>query len=309
MPNLTTVILPAGLTGIPKDAFAGSAKLATVKFGTADASNNPSARAVIGDDNAITLPTGLTTIDANAFASTAATTVDLSKITATGFTTINDYVFKDMASLAEVKLPASITTINQSAFQNDAKLAKLTQAEATTGGGSAQTRAENEANTATFGKSLTSIGNNAFQGTGFTTVDLSKAVGTPASGGSGATTPATTLSVGSNAFTNMANLTTVKLPKDSNINPTYFGNPTTEGTTPKLTSITYGDGTATATATITLGDANISSPNFSKIQNQTIQINSSTSSAISFTGGVFNGNSTMTKLMLNVTQRNGNTSL
>lgn len=305
MPNLTTVILPANLTGIPKDAFAGSAKLATVKFGAADASNNPSAKDVTGEDNKITLPSKITTIDANAFASTAATAVDLSKITATGFTTINDYVFKDMASLAEVKLPATITTINQSAFQNDAKLVKLTQAEAAANGG-VQTREEDPAaTTATFGKSLTNIGNNAFYGTGFTTVDLSKAVGTPASGSPGATTPARTLSVGSNAFTNMANLTTVKLPKDSNINPTYFGNPTTEGTTPKLTSITYGGETATAT----IGDTNISSSNFSKIQNQTIQINSQTNQTISFTGGVFNGNSTMKILKLNVTQRNGNTSL
>lgn len=304
MPNLTTVILPANLTGIPKDAFANSAKLATVKFGDAS-SNTPGTRAVTGADNAITLPTGITSIDANAFANTAATTVDLSKITATGFTTINDYVFKDMASLAEVKLPASITTINQSAFQNDAKLAKLSQADPK----QARDEAAAPANTATFGSKLISIGDNAFYGTGFTTVDLSQAAGTPASGGSGTQTPARTLSVGSGAFTNMAELTTVKLPKDSNINPTYFGNPTTEGTIPKLTSIMYGDGTATATATI--GDATISSPNFSKIQNQTIQINSNTSSTINFTGGVFNGNSTMTKLMLNVTQnpRNGNTSL
>ena len=46
MPNLTTVTLPANLTGIPKDAFANSAKLATVNFGTADAGNNPSAKDV-----------------------------------------------------------------------------------------------------------------------------------------------------------------------------------------------------------------------------------------------------------------------
>ena len=302
MPNLTTVILPANLTGIPKDAFAGSAKLATVKFGAADASNNPSAKDVTGEDNKITLPSKITTIDANAFASTAATAVDLSKITATGFTTINDYVFKDMASLAEVKLPATITTINQSAFQNDAKLVKLTQAEAAANGG-VQTR-EEDPTTATFGKSLTNIGNNAFYGTGFTTVDLSKAVGTQASGSPGATTPARTLSVGSNAFTNMANLTTVKLPKDSDINPANFGNPAT-ATEQKLKTITYGDGTATAT----IGDTTISSTNFSKIQNQTIQINSQTNQTISFTGGVFNGNSTMKTLKLNVTQRNGNTSL
>lgn len=304
MPNLTTVILPAGLTGIPKDAFANSAKLATVKFGSADASNgggsSPSGRAVTGTDNAITLPTGITSIDTNAFANTAATTVDLSKITATSFTTIGNYVFKDMASLAEVKLPASITTINQSAFQNDAKLVTLSQASP-----SAQAKAdEATTGTATFGSKLISIGNNAFYGTGFTTVDLSQAVGTPASGGN-PSTPAQTLSVGPGAFTNMAELTTVKLPKDSNINPTYFGNPA-DGKQ-NLASITYGDGTATAT----IGDATISSPNFSKIQNQTIQINSNTSSAINFNGGVFNGNSTMKKLMLNVTQnpRNGSGSL
>lgn len=309
MPNLTTVILPAGLTGIPKDAFANSAKLATVKFGSADASNgggsSPSGRAVTGTDNAITLPTGITSIDTNAFANTAATTVDLSKITATSFTTIGDYVFKDMASLAEVKLPASITTINQSAFQNDAKLVTLSQASP-----SAQAKAdEATTGTATFGSKLISIGNNAFYGTGFTTVDLSAAVGTTASGGSGTQTPAQTLSVGSGAFTNMAKLTTVKLPKDSNINPTYFGNPA-DGEQ-KLASIKYGTEDSSSSATIALTDATISSPNFSKIQNQTIQINSNTSSAINFNGGVFNGNSTMKKLMLNVTQnpRNGSGSL
>ena len=128
MPNLETVTLPAGLTGIPKDAFANSTKLATVNFKTADASNGgsntPGARAVTGDDNTITLPSGITRIDANAFAGTAATTVDLSTITA-NFTTINDYVFKDMTSLTEVKLPASITTINQSAFANTTQLTTL----------------------------------------------------------------------------------------------------------------------------------------------------------------------------------------
>lgn len=310
MPDLTTVTLPANLTGIPKDAFAGSAKLATVKFGTADASNNPSAKDVTGNANAITLPSGITRIDARAFAGTAASTVDLSGVTATGFTTIDDSVFKGMASLAEVKLPASITTINQSAFQGDAKLAKLSTEVLATGGSSIQAR--DGEGTATFGKSLISIGNNAFYGTGFTTVDLSKAVGTSASGGT-TQTPAATLSVGSGAFTNMASLTEVKLPGNAtNINPANFGNPTTAGVEQKLKTITYGTGTetATTTATITLTDQNISSPNFSKIANTTIQINSQTNQAINFNGGVFNGNKTMTKLMLNVTQQpNGNSSL
>ena len=308
MPNLTTVTLPAGLTGIPKDAFAGSAKLATVKFGAADASNggdsNPSGRAVTGETNAITLPSGLTSIGQNAFANTAATVVDLSKVT--GLTTIDNYVFKDMTSLTEVKLPASITTINQSAFQNDAKLVKLTQASPTTGGNG---QARDGEGTATFGKSLTNIGNNAFNGTGFSTVDLSQAVGTQASGSG---TQAQTLSVGSGAFTNMADLTTVKLPANADINPANFGNPT-DATEQKLSTITYvgTDSSSSSTpATITLSDATISSTNFSKIKNSTIEIKSSVgSSGITFTGGVFNGNDTMTTLKLSVTATNGNNPL
>ena len=312
MPNLTTVTLPANLTSIPKDAFANSAKLATVKFGAADANNGggsgPSGRAVTGTDNAITLPSGITRVDANAFAGTKASTVDLSQVT--GLTTISDSVFQNMTSLTEVKLPSSITTINQSAFQNDVALKTLTQAEAAANGGGAQTRdgeaATPTANTATFGSKLISIGNNAFYGTGFTTVDLSLA-GTTTSGST--TTPTTPLTVGSGAFTNMASLTEVKLPANADINPTYFGNPTdAEGAEPKLTSITYGDGTATATATI--GDATISSLNFSKIKNSTIEIKSSVGgSSITFTGGVFNGNADMTTLKLNVTATNGNNPL
>lgn len=305
MPNLTTVTLPAGLTSIPKDAFYNSTKLATVKFGTADA-NTPSARDVTGAENAITLPSGITSIGQNAFAGTAASIVDLSKITA-NFTTIDQNVFKDMTSLTEVKLPASITTINQSAFQNDAKLAKLsTETAKVTREGDATT-----ANTATFGSKLTTIRDNAFNGTGFTTVDLSKAgTATASTGRVAAATPTPNpLTVGSNAFTNMVNLTTVTLPANANINPTYFGNPAdaAEGA-PKLNSITYG----AATATATIGDGTISSTNFSKIKNETIEIKSSFgNSGINFNGGVFNGNADLKTLKLNVTQSpaNGNAPL
>lgn len=303
MPNLATVTLPANLTGIPKDAFANSAKLATVKFGTADTNNGggSTGRTVTGDNNKITLPSGITRIDANAFAGTAATAVDLSKVT--GLTEISNSVFQNMTKLETVTLPSGLTTINQSAFQNDAKLTTLSQASP-----SAQARAdEATTGTATFGSKLISIGQNAFYGTGFTIVDLSKATGTPASSSPGATTPATTLSVGSGAFTNMVSLETVKLPKDSNINPANFGNPT-DAAEQKLKTITYGTPT-TDPATATIGDANISSLNFSKIKNSTIQINSSTNQTINFTGGVFYENADLTTLKLSVTQRNGNASL
>lgn len=293
MPDLATVTLPAGLTGIPKDAFAGSTKLTTVNFKTADAST-PSAKD--GSDNAITLPKGITSIGQNAFQGTAASTVDLSQVT--GLTTIDQNVFQGMTSLTTVKLPSGLTTINQSAFQGDAKLTMLTQAEAS----GVQARADEEV-TAKFGSKLTIIRDNAFQGTGFSIVDLSAA--TTASSG---TTPS--LTVGSNAFTNMPELATVKLPANANINPANFGNPATAEGKPKLQTIKYGEDT-TGSATATLSDANISSSNFSKIQNETIEIKSSTSDTINFTGGVFNGNGTMKKLKLSIATgtRNGNASL
>lgn len=296
MPNLTTVTLPAGLTGIPKDAFANSAQLATVKFGDASA-NTPSAKD--GEANAITLPTGITRIDDRAFAGTAATTMDLSKVT--GLTTINTSVFQNMTKLATVTLPSGLTTINQSAFQNDAALVKLSTATAPATDGP-QARDENEATTAKFGSKLTSIQQNAFYGTGFTIVDLSAAAGTTGTSG---TTPS--LTVGSGAFTNMANLTTVTLPKDADIDPANFGNPADATGTPKLQTIQYGTDTP---ATATISNANISSPNFSKIKNSTIEIKSSVgNSGITFTGGVFNGNTNLQTLKLSVTATNGNAPL
>ena len=304
MPNLTTVTLPAGLTSIPKDAFYNSTKLATVKFGTADA-GTPSARDVTGAENAITLPSGITSIGQNAFASTAASTVDLSL---SKLSQISDNTFTNMTKLTTVKLPSTVTTIGNNAFQSDAKLVKLTQVEAKANGGGSQTRDE-DPTTATFGKSLTAIRDNAFQGTGFTTVDLSAAGTAQASTGrvTAATPTPNPLTVGSNAFTNMVNLTTVTLPANANINPTYFGNPAdaAEGA-PKLNSITYG----AATATATIGDGTISSTNFSKIKNETIEIKSSFgNSGINFNGGVFNGNADLKTLKLNVTATNSTASL
>lgn len=273
-----------------------------MKFGTASANNGGDAsREVTGTDNAITLPSKIATIGQNAFAGTAATTVNLSGVT--GLAEISNSVFKDMTKLTTVQLPSTVTTIGNNAFQNDANLVKLSQSSP-----SAQARDENEATTAAFGSKLTTIRDNAFYGTGFSTVDLS-AAGTTTSGGpsSSPSTQAPSLTVGSNAFTNMANLAEVKLPANANINPTYFGNPTTAEGAPKLQTITYGTGTAIAT----IGDATISSSNFSKIKNETIQIKSNTQQPINFTGGVFNGNKTMTTLKLNVTQNqpNGNSSL
>ena len=221
-----------------------------------------------------------------------------------------------MPNLETVTLPAGLTSIPKDAFLNSAKLVTVNFGDASTnnGGGSGPSgrAVTGDANAITLPSKIATIGQNAFQGTGFTTVDLSKATGTQAStGGAAQTTP---LTVGAGAFTNMADLTTVKLPANANINPADFGNPA-DATEQKLTSITYvgADSATPATATATTGnDANISSTNFSKIKNQVIEIKSSVGgSTISFSGGVFNGNETMTTLKLSLATgtRNGNNPL
>ena len=195
-----------------------------------------------------------------------------------------------MTKLATVTLPSGLATINTSAFQNDAALKTLSQESPKAAREQESTSAEG---TATFGKSLISIGQNAFYGTGFTTVDLSAATGTQASAGS-----AQTLNVGSGAFTNMPELATVKLPANSNINPAYFGNPTpAEGTTPKLKTIQYGTKTSDP-ATFSGTGNTFSGTNYNKISNETIDLTGYTS-LTTLGAGVLFGNTAMKILKMN----------
>ena len=170
----------------------------------------------------------------------------------------------------------------------------MIQADPTTSGGSVQVREETTAptaKTAKFGKSLTRIGDQAFYGTGFTTVDLSVA-GTATSG-----SPTTPLTVGSDAFTNMASLETVQLPANSNINPANFGNPTAEGTEPKLKTIMYGV-KATDPATFSGNDSTFSGTNYNKISNETINLTGYTN-LTTLGAGVLFGNAAMKTLKMN----------
>ena len=224
MPNLTSVVLPAGLTTIPSYAFYNSPKLKTVKVSTPDQAEE-NQRAVTGTDNTITLPTGLTTLGANAFQGTGATTVDLSGVT--GLTSISNSAFQGMNELTTVKLPSSVTTIGASAFYGDAKLATLSQANPAASG-EVSTQDDNTSSTPTlttdsakFGKSLQTIGNSAFQGTGFSVVDLSgTGIQSQASGSS------TGIATTGQVFTNMPNLEKVELPLNTNISLANFSGTT-----------------------------------------------------------------------------------
>lgn len=303
--SLTTVTLPSKITKIDTRAFSNSGITAINLSKTALTTIDNGAFANTTNLKSLTVPNTLTTINSDdtstgtaivsTFSGSGITSLDLSNTT---ISTIKASTFNGAASLTEVKLPSTVTRIEQNAFKGDAALTTLSQADPATGSGNAQVRADEAATgTATFGSKLISIGNNAFQGTGFSIVDLSAATGTSASGGS-PSAPATPLSVGSNAFTNMAELTTVKLPKDSNINPAYFGNPTpAEGAEPKLKTITYGTDNTTP-ATFKGDGSTFSGTNYNKISNETIDLTGYTN-LTTLGAGVLFDNTAMTTLKMN----------
>ncbi len=134
--SLTEVKLPKTVTNIVANAFLNCTKLAAVTF---------------ADETAAT-------INASAFAGTAIETLDLSKTKVTAI----ENLFGTTAtvkneSLTTVKLPNTVETIAENAFQNCTKLATVTFADLKDGA-----------------KNVETIGAGAFAKTAITTLDLTK---------------------------------------------------------------------------------------------------------------------------------------
>ena len=122
----------------------------------------------------LNLPSTLTTLNSSdvegnnqvtynaTFYGSGITELDLSN---TQITTINNATFMGATSLESVTLPAGLTTIGEKAFKDTTLLKTLTQKEAT--GSPARADSSNK-----LTKSITSIGNYAFQNTGLVQLDL-----------------------------------------------------------------------------------------------------------------------------------------
>ena len=132
-------------------------------------------------------------------------------------------------------------------------------------------------NTASFtgATALITIGVRTFQNTGFSTIDLTQA-GTLTSA-SARTQPLLTtwnLTIGQDAFTNLANLTIVKLPNLANNNATLskLGNFSKAGATQDWTIQFGADAATDSPASFTLSNSDsFSNPNFVKFGNDTLE--------------------------------------
>ena len=114
-------------------------------------------------------------------------------------TTIKASTFNGATKLETVKLPSTVTSIEQNAFKDTTALKTLTQEAPTP---SEPTPPTGRATGNKLASSLTNIGNYAFAGTGLESIDLSETKIT----GDGST------SLGNSAFENAASLSDVKLP-------------------------------------------------------------------------------------------------
>ena len=96
------------------------------------------------------------------------TALDLSQ---TKIASVSDSMVRNCASLTEVKLPSTVTSISDNAFNGTTALKTLTQAEPTPP--SESTPPAGRAATSQLASTVTSIGNSAFEGTGLESIDLS----------------------------------------------------------------------------------------------------------------------------------------
>ena len=205
--GLTSVNLPAGITQIQTRAFAGSGITSLDLSTTALTSIANGVFANTANLTSLMVPKTLTAIDSQdgttgsvnaTFYGSAITSLDLSQ---TQMTAIKASTFNGAEKLTTVKLPSTVTLIEQNAFKGTTLLKTLTQE------APAQTPSETPApgratGTNQLASTLKKIDTRAFQGTGLESIDLSQTQIT----GSGDN------ALGNSAFQDAASLSDVKLP-------------------------------------------------------------------------------------------------
>ena len=204
--GLTSVNLPAGLTQIQTRAFAGSGITALDLSKTALTTIANGVFANTASLTELKVPKTLTAINSQdgttgsvnaTFYGSGLTSLDLSQ---TQMTAIKASTFNGATKLETVKLPSTVTLIEQNAFQNTTALKTLTQeapapSETPAAPGSRATGNQ-------LASTLKKIDTRAFQGTGLESIDLSQTQIT----GKGDT------ALGNSAFQDAASLSDVKLP-------------------------------------------------------------------------------------------------
>ena len=205
--SLTDVKLPTRITSIGIRAFFNSGITSLDLSTTALTTIKNGAFANTANLTSLTVPKTLATLNSGntitgndidaTFYGSGITSLDLST---TALTTINASTFNGATKLETVKLPSTVTRINENAFKGTTALKNLTQeapaaSETPAAPGSRATGNQ-------LASTLTYIGTSAFQGTGLESIDLSqtKIQGTGDN------------SLGNSAFQDAASLKDVTLP-------------------------------------------------------------------------------------------------
>ena len=113
--ELTNLVIPEGISGIPQNAFVGCSGLTSVVFPSYLTKIEDSAFSNCSGLTSITLPSSLTSIGSQAFRNCSGLTrIDLSNCTS--LISIGASAFSDCSGLTSISLPSSLTSIGDSAF-------------------------------------------------------------------------------------------------------------------------------------------------------------------------------------------------
>ena len=150
--NVTSVIIPDGVTSIEPSAFGGCTGLTSVTIPNTVTQIRSSAFTGCSALKSVTIPSSVTTLEFSAFRASGLTSVT---IPAT-ITTMGEYVFQECANLASVTFPETMSAIPAGTFDHCPMLTSVT-----------------------IPNSVTSIGSSAFSScTGLTSVTIPSGVST-----------------------------------------------------------------------------------------------------------------------------------
>lgn len=171
--SLKKIVLPNGITSLPKQAFAGCSSLESVTLPEGLTTIGVEAFIWTASLKSIKLPSSLKTIDNYGFAMSGLETLVLPE----GLTKLGTYTFEYSASLTEVTLPSTITSWGNQTFTNCTALTTVNFAPNSTTIGQYLFIGCTSLESITLPKGLTSLGAYVFQKcTGLKSIEIPESV-------------------------------------------------------------------------------------------------------------------------------------
>lgn len=170
--SLTSITIPNSVTSIGSQAFSNATNLAAITLGNSVTSIGSDAFSGARNLTSIAIPDSVTSIGTRAFYGTNSLT-SVTLPANQNFTSIGSQVFYGAFNLNSITIPASVTSIGAQAFYACSSLTSIT-----------------------LPNGVTSIGTEAFRGTGLTSIAIPNSVTSIETAAFGAATHLATISVG-----------------------------------------------------------------------------------------------------------------